>query len=111
MIKNTVEKKSCNMQCAIPFFALPNDQTELMLSIFLFLGVVLLIYVLGSVWIRLFVSVPEDVKKLKKILIWEFGTVLSIIGVFLFGQYCVILPLLFFLAFLVMWYLVRAIGR
>ena len=51
------------------------------------------------------------VHALRSDLMREFGTVISIIGAFLLKQYYVVLPLLFLLVFLIMWYLIRVIGR
>ncbi|MCK5592148.1 MAG: hypothetical protein KAI72_09355, partial [Candidatus Pacebacteria bacterium] len=63
------------------------------------------------IWMRQFVFKITEEMQLQRILIWEFGTIISIIGAFLLKLYCVILPLLFLLAFLIMWYLIRVVNK
>ena len=111
MVEKFIKGKSPNTLYAVPLFVLPNNQTGLITSIFLFLAVAFLIYLLEQIWIRRFVFKTVETMQLQRILIWEFGTIISIIGVFLLKQYCVVLPLLFLFAFLIMWYLARIINK
>ena len=109
LIKGEYQKEK--VLSAMPIFVLPDDQTGLIICIFLFVIVAFLIYLLERIWMRQFVFKTVEAAQLQKILIWEFGTVISIIGAFLLKQYYVVLPLLFLLVFLIMWYLIRVIGR
>ena len=106
-----IKKENQKALYAMPIFVLPDNQTGLIICIFLFVIVAFLIYLLERIWMRQFVFKTVETMQLQRILIWEFGTVVSIIGAFLLKQYCVVLPLLFLLAFLIMWYLIRVIGR
>lgn len=109
--KKLIKEKDQNALYAVPIFVLPDDQTGLIISILLFLVVAFLIYLLERIWMRQFVFKITEEMQLQRILIWEFGTIISIIGAFLLKLYCVILPLLFLLAFLIMWYLIRVVNK
>ncbi len=115
MIKETAEKlfkgEKQKALSAMPIFVLPENAAGLITCIFLFLIVASLIYLLEKIWMRSFVFKTVEAKKIQRILMWEFGTVISIIGVFFLKQYCVVLPLLFLLAFLIMWYLIRVVNK
>ena len=111
IVGKLIKRKTQNILGAVPLFVLPDDRTGLISSVFLFLMIAFLIYLLERIWMRRFVFKTVEAKELQRILIWEFGTVVSIIGVFFLKQYCVVLPLLFLLAFLIMWYLVRVVGK
>ena len=113
IVRKWIKGKNQNIlsAVAVPLFVLPDNQTGLIFSTILFLMIVFLIYLLEQIWIRRFVFKTAEVRELQKILIWEFGTVVSIIGVFFLKQYCVVLPLLFLLAFLIMWYLIRVVSK
>ena len=109
--KKLIKEKDQKALYAVPIFVLPDDQTGLIISILLFLVVAFLIYLLERIWMRQFVFKITEEMQLQRILIWEFGTIISIIGAFLLKLYCVILPLLFLLAFLIMWYLIRVVNK
>lgn len=116
MIKKNVGKlikgeKQNALYNTVPLFILPDNSTGLIICISLFLVVAFLIYLLERIWMRQFVFKTVEARELQRILMWEFGAVVSIIVVFLLKLYCVVLPLLFLLVFLIMWYLVRVIGR
>jgi len=113
MIRKTKgeNQKALSALSAMPIFVLPENVAGLMTCIFLFLIAALLIYLLEKLWMRSFVFKTVEAKNLQRILIWEFGTIVSIIGAFMLEQYYVVLPLLFLLAFLVMWYLVRVANK
>lgn len=114
MIRKMIRKSKEENQkalSAMPIFVLPENVAGLMTCIFLFLIATLLIYLLEKIWMRSFVFKTVEVAQLQRILIWEFGAVVSIIGAFLLEQYYVVLPLLFLLAFLIMWYLIRVANK
>ena len=111
IVKKFTEGEKQNALAVMPVFVLPDNSTRLVTSILLFLFVALLIYFLERVWIKHFVFKTKETEELQRILIWEFGTILSIIGVFFLKQYCVVLPLLFLLIFLIMWYLIRVVSK
>jgi hypothetical protein len=95
----------------VPLFVLPGDPIGLLVCILQFLVVVGLIVLLEKIWIRRIKCVRGYERCIHRILLWEFGTVVALIAVYVAKFYCVVLPLLFLLAFLAMWYLVRVLGR
>lgn len=96
----------------IPLFVLPTDSTGLMIGIVQFLAAVILIVIFERIWIKRFRDRKGGLEwHIHRILLWEFGTLVALIGSYIFTLYYVILPLLFLLAFLSMWYLVRVLGR
>ena len=87
-------------------FVIPSNTEGLLVSIAQFLLVVLAIVVFERVWVRRFRDLPGGVEwRLHRILLWEFGTLVMLVGSYLLHAYYVVLPLLFLLAFLSMWYL------
>lgn len=100
-----------NGQEMVPLFMLPGDPIGLLVCILEFLMVVGLIIAFEKIWIRRIKCVRGYEWCIHRILLWEFGTVVALIVVYVAGFYCVVLPLLFLLAFLSMWYLVRVLGR
>ena len=95
----------------VPLFVLPADVYGLFICCMSFLGIAILIYIFEKWWINRTPYLYGESKCAQRILIWEFGTVVSLIFTHTFGFYCVVLPLLFLLAFLSMWYLVRVVAR
>jgi len=88
-------------------FTLPERPGELLLCILSFLLVVFGIILVHHVWSR---KTRQKCTLNRRILFWQFGVVITMIGAFLFNFYCVILPLMFLLAALIMWYLTRRLG-
>lgn len=95
----------------VPLFVLPASVSGLFTCLMYFLCVTAAIVLFEKIWSRSFVFKTKEEQQIQRILLWELGTVCAIIIVYIFRFYCVILPLLFLLASLAMWYLVRIIGR
>lgn len=95
----------------MPLFMVPASLAGLLLCIVEFSLVSLVIFLFErSRFPRLYRKKGPDAE-VQRILLWELGTVVALIAVYLLGRYWVVLPLLFLLAFLSMWYLVRVVGR
>jgi hypothetical protein len=96
---------------AATVFALPTEATELTSCIIDFVLVFALILLLKTAWIEYHALKGVKLSKKKKILFWEIATFAAIIVFYFVGNYCVVLPLLFMLAVLVLWYLVQVYAR
>lgn len=95
----------------VPLFIVPADIIGLLNCIGLFLISVVFIVALERVW-RYRIRCTKGYERcINRILLWEFGTVLALIAVYILGFYCTVLPLLFLLTFLSLWYLVCVLGR
>lgn len=95
----------------VPLFVIPTGLHGLLLSIAEFTAVVLVIYLFERLRFR---RASRDLVLdpiVHRILLWEMGTVVALIASHVLGRYYVVLPLLFLLTFLSMWYLVRIIGH
>ena len=112
LLKNIKMKKEKQKNLySASIFLLPDSREEMLICVLLFFIMSLLIYYFESLWTQRFAFKTVEERRLQRVLIWEFGTVLSIVTVFFLKQYIVILPLLFFLAFLIIWYLFLVIKR
>ncbi|MCK5096280.1 MAG: hypothetical protein KAR24_02915 [Candidatus Pacebacteria bacterium] len=103
----TIEVES---EILIPLFVLPADVWGLVLCSVSFLSITVVVYFFERFWTKRASCVYGENGRVQRILLWEFGTVVSLIFAHLLGFYCVVLPLLFLLAFLSMWYLIRAVA-
>jgi hypothetical protein len=95
----------------VPLFVLPANIEGLGICIGIFLVCVAFIVWLERRWRHRLRCAKGYETCVNRILLWQFGTVLSLIVVYVLQLYCTVLPLLFLLAFLSMWYLVRVLGR
>ena len=89
-------------------FALPEGANELFGCIGYFL------LITGSIFLAEFAWNQMKTKRRTlsmRILFWELGAVLAIIIAYAEQAYCVVLPLMFLLVFLIMWFLTIIITR
>lgn len=98
-------------QDVVPLFVVPADITGLFWCVVHFVGIVFLIILLEKYWMRRLHFVSSHERSLYRILLWEFGAVVALMVIYIAKLYCVVLPLLFLIAFLSMWYLVDIIHR
>ncbi|MCK5027237.1 MAG: hypothetical protein KAS07_02365 [Candidatus Pacebacteria bacterium] len=95
----------------VPLFVLPAEFSGLLWCIGIFLVIALGVVLFERFWIKKICCVNEHERGLYRILLWELGSVVSLIIIYVSKLYCVVLPLLFLIAFLSMWYLVDIIHR
>ena len=96
----------------VPIFVIPTDGIGLLIGIGQFVCAVAFIVLFERIWIKKFRD-PKGCFEwyIHRILLWEFATLIALVGSYILSLYYVILPLLFLLAFLSMWYLMRVLGK
>ena len=95
----------------VPLFVLPADFSGLVFCLGVFLLSVVGIVWFEKFWIKRDHYVDKHERNIQRILLWEFGSVVSLIVIYILKLYCVVLPLLFLITVLSMWYLVDTIHR
>lgn len=96
---------------AATVFTLPEQPSELFTCLIDFVLIVVLITLLKSAWNDYMTLKGIPVSKKQKILFWELVTFTALFTAYITGHFCVILPLLFMLTILVLWYLVQVYAR
>ena len=96
---------------AATIFTMPNQVNELVSCLTDFVLVVILILLLISAWTDYNAIKGKTLSKKQKIFFWEMATFAAIFIFYAFGHYCVVLPLMFMLSILVLWYLVQVYAR
>jgi small-conductance mechanosensitive channel len=95
------------MNTSGPLFIIPETAGELLTCIFVFVAVVAAIYLSERFTLKYHTHREHSIRE--RVLYWELGTIAAIVAGYLSDGRCVILPLSFLLALLVMWYLTRSI--
>jgi small-conductance mechanosensitive channel len=88
-------------------FIIPETAGELLSCIFVFIAVIGAIYMSERFTLKYHTHSEHSIRE--RVLYWELGTIAAIVAGYLSGERCVILPLSFLLALLVMWYLTRTL--
>ena len=96
---------------ALTVFSVPNEISELTLCLINFILVVAVMLLLLSAWTDYKALKGIVVSKKEKILFLELITFSSLFIFYIGGNFCVILPLMFMLSILVLWYLVQVYAR
>lgn len=96
---------------ATTLFSFPSALPEFVGCTTDFILLFLIILILKLIWTQRASEKGVRISKKQKILFWEIATLVALFVFFIIGHYCVVLPLLFMLSILVLWYLVQVYAR